>query len=612
MGDLNPPENPFTVLTPEMMGAEDIYELFVPVPGSEKIQNPGHTLLNGPRGSGKSMIFRYLEPGCQLLQKDSSLEKLPFFGILVSIKNTAPNLTEFHRLAQQHVEMILNEHVLAVFVATKVFASIVSVLEKSTLKSGSDKPAVEFFHDSFIRRLKECGGQGMSDLPSDANVVSVFSHCKKVCDSLYQHVNNYAKRLSFPGNDVVHYENALCDYLGFLYPLLVDLRQLPFMPNCSFYLLIDDADNLSLPQTMVLNSWVATRTGGDVSIKISTQLRYKTYTTVSGPPIQTPHDYQEINVADVYTTRRSAYAQNIEAIIQKRFEKVNIDSTPKDFFPPNEKQEKAIKKIGEKIRADYPQSGRGYRDSDDVTRYARPEYIKKLGGSSKQTSSYSYAGFEQLVHISSGLVRFFLEPAAQMYAEESTLVGNGPVRSIRPKIQDQVIRKAAENLMFSEFDKLREDSKDRIESLPTSTMGGNQRKTEQLQNLIRALGGTFYQKLVSNDSERRVFSVAISGVPNPEVLEVFELGVQYGYFHPSSIGNKDGTGRTRLYVLTRRLAPHFKLDPSSFAGYLWVSNELLREGMENPEKLLRKVRRSKATNIDTGQLPLFQSTEGAP
>ena len=57
MGDLNLAENPFSVFTPEMMDAEDIYELFVPVPGSEKIQNPGHTMLNGPRGSGKSNDF---------------------------------------------------------------------------------------------------------------------------------------------------------------------------------------------------------------------------------------------------------------------------------------------------------------------------------------------------------------------------------------------------------------------------------------------------------------------------------------------------------------------------------------------------------------------------
>jgi hypothetical protein len=120
------------------------------------------------------------------------------------------------------------------------------------------------------------------------------------------------------------------------------------------------------------------------------------------------------------------------------------------------------------------------------------------------------------------------------------------------------------------------------------------------------LGGTFHEKLVSDDSERRVFSVAISGQPDPEIVEAFEMGVRYGYFHRSSIGNKDGTGRTRLYVLTRRLAPHFNLDPSSFAGYLWVTNDLLREGMANPEKTLRKIKKSGIAAFETAQLSLFE------
>ena len=35
-----------------------------------------------------------------------------------------------------------------------------------------------------------------------------------------------------------------------------------------------------------------------------------------------------------------------------------------------------------------------------------------------QRSTYSYSGFDQLVHISSGLVRYFLEPAAVMFDEQ--------------------------------------------------------------------------------------------------------------------------------------------------------------------------------------------------
>ena len=88
---------------------------------------------------------------------------------------------------------------------------------------------------------------------------------------------------------------------------------------------------------------------------------------------------------------------------------------------------------------------------------------------------------------------------------------------------------------------------------------------------------------------------------------MFDLGVQYGYFHQSTIGNKEGTGRTRLYVLTRRLAPFFTLDPTSFAGYKLVTNEALREATIKPKTFLGKVRRNGVDSVlETGQLALFE------
>jgi hypothetical protein len=608
----SPGGNPFKVFTPEGMSAADTNDLFVPVPDFNKIKDPGHTMLHGPRGSGKSMIFRHLLPDCQCLQLGVTLDKLPFFAALVSIKNTSPNLTEFHRLDDAQAKLILNEHILTVFVASNVFRWL--ALSAPTQEPGQAQQAATFVRESFVPRLKYCGWAGSEPVTPETSAQAVFDNCREVCDTMYRSVNIYAKSLSFPGRSASAYEGPLCDYLGFLYPLLNDLRRLSFMPSGPVYLLIDDADYLSHTQTRILNSWVATRTQQDVSIKISTQLSYKTFSTVAGMPIQTPHDYQEISIADIYTSRRSKYPERIEQIVAKRLIKAGIAVSPRDFFRPDDGQEEAIRQIGDEIRNNWPQSGRGFRADDDVTRYARPEYIKRLGGSAKQTSKYNYAGFDQLVHISSGLVRYFLEPAAQMFDEEILANGGSAPGSIRPSIQDDIIRREAENLIFTEFDKIAKEGEEQLAvneeegqspEAPADT-AENKRPIEKLRNLVRTLGNTFYQKLVSDDSERRVFSVAISGMPDPEVVEVFELGVRYGYFHRSSIGNKDGTGRTRLYVLTRRLAPHFNLDPSSFAGYLWVTNEVLLEGMANPDRLLRKMKKAGVSGLlEPSQKALF-------
>ena len=37
-----------------------------------------------------------------------------------------------------------------------------------------------------------------------------------------------------------------------------------------------------------------------------------------------------------------------------------------------------------------------------------------------------------------------------------------------------------------------------------------------------------------------MFSVAFSDTPDPEIMDLFSMGMQLGYFHRTTIGNKDG------------------------------------------------------------------------
>ena len=585
MSDIHLIENPFKVFTPEDLDAQEIMDLFVEVPYLNKIQDPGNTMLNGPRGTGKSMLFRYLMPDCQVVVHNTSARELPFYGVLISIKNTVPNLTELRRLQDRSARMILSEHALSCFVASKVFQSMVKTLSEVSLDTSKVETAT--LYKQLVDLLVAAGSRTQDNDGTERNgsVISILDACKKLCDDAYAYISHYAKVISFQ-NSAPPYDGALCDYFTFLYPILRQIRKLPYFPGSSpIYLLIDDADHLSLEQTMVLNSWLVARTQGIVSIKVSTQHNYKTYTTLNGHRIRSPHDYQEINMTDLYTTKKSAYVKNVKKIIKKRLRKANIHISAKKFFPPDIEQERKIESIGKRLREDWPLSGRGYSASDDVLRYARPQFIKSLGGISKSSSTYSYAGLDQLIHISSGQVRYLLQPAAEMYDEQKSQTQNGVVNLIDPSIQNRVVRQEANRLMFRELDDLKGDN------FISKNIGDNYRRNiARLRNLIVFLGGMFYRKLVSDDAERRVFSVAVSGRLDKDVRDVFEFGIGLGYFHPSSIGNKDGTGRTRLYVLTRRLAPHFNLDPSSFAGYQFVTSERLRQAIEQPQTVLRQIK----------------------
>jgi hypothetical protein len=82
---------------------------------------------------------------------------------------------------------------------------------------------------------------------------------------------------------------------------------------------------------------------------------------------------------------------------------------------------------------------------------------------------------------------------------------------------------------------------------------------------------------------------------------------QYGYLHKSTIGNKQGTGRNRLYILSRILAPHFKLDPQSFAGYQFMDSASLKIALTDKKRFLNGF--SKKINEKTIMPNLFDNID---
>jgi hypothetical protein len=598
--------NPFTVQTPEDIPAKEAYDLFVPVFGDfPKIPGPGHVFINGPRGCGKSMIFRYLQPDCQLIAKKStSLRSLDFFSIYVPLKNCDLKLTELRRLEGQHASVILNEHFMVMYITDKTLDSLASLT--AALSDSDCINAVTRYAHKAIELLRNCGYTGTEpDMTSLASVGDCFRRLQGCFESLFTEVIGYLRRLAFR-TEVVPFTGPLCGYLDLLLPLLKELNDLPFMPGDGkpIYLLVDDADNLNMIQTRILNSWVSSRTSRFVSIKISTQMQYKTYRTVTGQSIDTPHDYLEVNISTTYTSRKRRYKDRVRDVVEKRLAYFGFDGfVAEDFFPADKEQENRIKEIAERYRAEWAEKGRGYRADDDAIRYARPDYMKSLAGQSKSSYNYSYSGFDQLVHISSGIIRFFLEAAAEMYGE---LLASGKaateIRHIPPSIQNEVTRRQAEEFLFDDLEKLRDDE---------SPEAPDEAVVTKLNRLVRSLGGLFRHILLSSRSERRVFSVAFHDEPSKDLREVFELGKQYGYFHESTIGNKDGTGRTRLYILSRRLAPLFNLDPTSFAGYLFLRSSLLDEAVINPDAFVRAMEKriyspGNDDVIEERQLALFE------
>ena len=638
-------ENPFSFKTPEIMKASEIVDLFVPINDYYNIQDSGHIFVHGHRGCGKSMMFRFIAPECQTIYRKTDVQSLPYYGVYLSIKKTDLNLVDFDRLANQIHGYIINEHLMVGYFIVKILQSLNDNLSSYIDENKKMTELREFFERSIFRRLKNVGWDNSNKPTSKRSAEKMIKDIIEVFDTIHAQTFYHLKKL-YSTDKLIPYEGPLLGFQDFLLPIIRDLRSLSFMPSeAPVYLLIDDADNLSLQQTEVLNTWVSYRSTEDLSLKISTQLRYKTYRTITGSRIESPHDYSEITISNVYTgSAKDKYPEWVREIVKKRLKKANINISPKDFFPIDAKQENEIKKIAQEFKDNWsPEDSIGYRPRDDAYRYARPEYIKqeyykvnnedeesveqtdeliivesiedhfgrpeyikRLGGISKQRSNYKYAGFEQLVHISSGIIRFFLDPAGKMFSEEQRNNPSEPVTVISPSVQDKVIRDEADNIMFSEFTKIIDDIK-QSKDTDAPKLAQN---TKKLRNLIAVLGSTFFEYLISSDrSERKFFSFAISDEPDDEVSQIIKLGVEYGYFYESSVGTKEGRGRTPLYVLSRRVAPYFNLDPMGFSGYKFLTNNFLRKAISEPKTMQGIIKKKGVETVIDEELPLFKGIE---
>lgn len=114
-------ENPFSVISPEELTAEQADQLFVEMHSDyPEITRPGNTLIIGARGCGKSMLIRCSLPDFLIAREKTSFSQLPYVAVCVSIKRTSVNLQELHKLDSMHVPYLINEHFLALNVVCKL------------------------------------------------------------------------------------------------------------------------------------------------------------------------------------------------------------------------------------------------------------------------------------------------------------------------------------------------------------------------------------------------------------------------------------------------------------------------------------------------------------
>lgn len=559
--------NPFATKTPEALTHKDIATLFVDVYSDfPRLLSGEHTFLHGARGTGKSMMLRYMEPNVQLAaEKYDHPSKIPHFAVHMPIKSPTYAVVELERLEGVAYDYMA-EHFLVCNALIQIFEALNDLVSNFKFDSGTD--------DSL---LVEC-----FDLLASRNFDVVEGGVSVILEYLLEALSGaktYLKKLAFTAVPR-DYEGDLYTYSETLMPVIRKIRELSVAPLGPIFLMIDDADNLPVKIQRIINTWVSYRSTQDLCLKISTQQRYRTWRTVTGALIERAHDFSEIDISAVYTSKNNShYFDRVEQIVKRRLEIAGFSCVdPYIFFPEDTQQVDALCEVKGEIEGRWEKGfGRGGRKHDDVNRYLVSEYMRRLA-SAKKTNQYSYAGFKSLVNVSSGMVRFFLEPAARMISEMIASGCEEDLKFIPAPIQDGVVKKWSEEYVIDEFRRMLDDERSDERSANCA---------EKLRNLVNGLGMLFQSKLLSTDSERRLLSFMITAEPSKELESVLRLGIEWGYFSAKSISRKEGIGRNSLYVLNRRLAPYFKLDPSGYAAHMSMTPEMLLVALEDPKRFVR-------------------------
>jgi hypothetical protein len=572
-------KNPFELVTASKLTAEQAIELWCDDKRLERVWGKENCFINGHRGTGKSMLFRILQYDCQrLLHPENEPD---FLGICFSVRDSELMTEELDLFQDNSQISILSESHLSILIIKQLF--LILQANKSLIKDS-------IFDDFCSLVVKNISAAYQFSTPEAPNIrTSQDSFYSDIIDLFENERLRIVHYIALSLYEHTRYDGPLFLFDMFLSPIA------NFLLNSikkTLYILIDDGDDLPLSYTVILNTWIARRCTAIV-FKVSTMFGYKTYKTKGRSAIQHPHDFIQYDIATRYLSDNSEdYIQLLSDITEKRLKAIGVDTNAELFFPEDEQQKRAIETLGKDLLREYSGKYSGRSINDYVYRHLTSEYLKRNLKPGRSTFNYIYSGFKVIAGLSSGMVRDYIICAQRMFDDTCriTKIPGSIPSQIPPQIQNDVVRKHADDI-------LEEISIYNQKRCTTST----REDWQNIKRIIEGLCKIFKTKMLSTDSERRVFSFSFQDEPTDEIERLLNLAISEGYLMKGYISRKEGSGRRVLYVLTRRLAPAYNLDVMSYAGYLSLTSERISNLMHSGY--------SAKIDLSTDQLPLFSSME---
>ena len=306
--------NPFEMYDTEALAEKDpdgFVRYFIPPIDYSKILDKHNIVLEGHRGSGKSMVFRYLS----LYHEHVREGNLPFWGFYVKLESGFFDALE--RTTESDTEWIkIFQHYFNLVVATGLLGNILSAIKNGliTITENDEKEIVARIRN----RLLHISAEGFEETLQDLRE-QMYCQLDIIRDNPQESVFRTSER-------VIH---------AFLKEIS---RSIPKLADKWWAIFLDEWDNLREEQQKVVVRRLHDRSG-DMRYKIAVKTLGFIHVDLKGRALDRTHDYQFV-CADHYLfdeKAKSQYFKFLERVSNKRLEIArHIDMEIRKLLPKRE------------------------------------------------------------------------------------------------------------------------------------------------------------------------------------------------------------------------------------------------------------------------------------
>lgn len=548
-----------------------------------------HTLIYGRRGSGRSMLLRYMCLDCQTSKYanlDQFNDNVDYIGIYFECSHGIIRPGFF--LSDSNIPEGTRNMLFEYYLILRIVEKITYYLDNSLYIIAGKEEFSNLYKQIFsiFSSIDYFDSLSNKIYKNDNTKNDYIKIVNSILENQITEISSYLRANII--KKAFEYKGLYGSYDNLLLPICNVIKKA--FSNKPIYLLIDDGCRMQEFQQKILNKWIANRDFDSLCIKVTivTADEYSKV-TIDGYPIEIFHDYKYINFDDRAIMKETE--KNFEVIINLRLkESCLANFTISDLLPDDINQLKSINTHkNELILALKKQYGmlKEIQLIKDIEK--KKEMINKkisntlprilIASYITNNSSFMYCGIETIKKISSGKPRMFIEICSYLYDEvlsdKEHLYPQYLVDTFNyftPKIQNRVILRLSQ--MYYEVYR---------DNLINSFCNPSNRPkyAAMLENVISGLSRWFKMRLSADEhTERQIISFSISDGENMngDEKKLLDLLVRSDLFIKSDVGQKfiGGGGRETMYILNGILCPKYKLSNSALRGRMIISAEDFR------------------------------------